>query len=182
MNTLTRAALIAAAITGTSAIAVAQPHVTPMTSVAVKSALLAALDDEYRAEATYRAVLDVHGDVRPFSNIIQAEQRHQEMVKAELDARGLAYPANPYLGRIAAPATLLEACEAGVQAEIDNITLYDRLLPTIEDPAAKALMERLQWASRANHQPAFERCVARGGIPGMGHGGGGGGGGYHGGW
>lgn len=148
----------------------------------VQSALVAALDDEYKAEATYQAVLDKHGDVRPFSNIIRAEQRHQEMVKAEMDLRGWAYGPNPYSGKIKAPATLLEACQTGVTAEVENIALYDRLLPTIQDPAARDVLTRLQWASRENHLPAFERCVARGGTPGRGPGGGGGGGGWRGGW
>ena len=148
----------------------------------VKTALLAALDDEYRAEATYQAVLYKHGEVRPFSNIILAEQRHQQMAKAALDRRGWAYGANPYSGKIKAPATLLEACQIGVQAEVENIALYDRLLPTIDDAAARELLTKLQWASRENHLPAFERCVARGGTPGRGTGGGGGGGGRHGGW
>ena len=38
--------------------------------------LIAAFDDEYRARATCRAVLDAYGDVRPFVNIVESEERH----------------------------------------------------------------------------------------------------------
>jgi len=169
MKKLRKFALLAAVLAGsTTYIACNAAEAAPVDPV--QAALLAALDDEYKAEATYQVVLDKHGDVRPFSNIIRAEQRHQEMVKAEMDKRGWAYGPNPYTGKIKAPPTLLEACQTGVQAEIENIALYDNLLPTIDDAAARDVMARLQWASRENHLPAFERCVARGGTPGRGPG------------
>ena len=133
------------------------------------AALTQALDDEYRAEATYLAVLDAYGDVRPFINIIQAEQRHSSRVKMEMDRLGLGYEdANPYLGTIAAPPSLLAACSQGITAERENIALYDRILPSVSDKQAKATLEQLQWASRERHLPAFERCVARGGMMGRG--------------
>lgn len=136
-------------------------------------ALLMALDDEYRAEATYAAILDAFGEVRPFVNIIEAERRHAARAKAEMDRLGITYaPSNPYLGKITAPPTLLAACEQGVTAEIENIELYDQLLPTIEDDQVHTTLSDLQWASRERHLPAFQRCVSRGGEMGAGRGGG----------
>jgi len=117
-------------------------------------------------------VLNKFGQVRPFSNIIRAEQTHAQMVKVELKRNGWSYPANTYLGKVKAPASLLEACRIGEKAEIDNIALYERLLPKVSDAASRAVLERLQWASRENHLPAFRRCIARGGTPGKGPGGG----------
>jgi len=175
----------AAAVALCSAAAVAALAPTGLAAAPVepvKGALQRALDDEYRAEATYQAILDKHGAVRPFINIIQAERRHADMVKAEMARRGMAIPTNPYAGKVTAPPTLLEACQTGVTAEQENIALYDKLLPTVTDPQVKDVLTRLQWASRANHLPAFERCVARGGTPGMGPGGGQGAGGGRGGW
>lgn len=147
-------------------------------SASDRDALLTALDDEYRAEATYQAVIDRFGEVRPFINIIQAEQRHAQMVIAQMQRVGMKVPENHHLGNIDAPDSLLQACETGIEAEIENVALYDRILPTIEDPSIRATLERLQAASRDRHLPAFERCVARGGTPGRGRGGGGGGGGW----
>lgn len=138
------------------------------------AALRAALDDEYRAEATYAAVIAAFGEVRPFINIIEAERRHAASVRAEMDRLGLRYPAaNPYLGKLAAPGSVLDACKAGVAAEVENIALYDRLLPTIADPQVRDTLTRLQAASRDRHLPAFNRCVERGGVQGRGSGGGG---------
>ena len=134
-------------------------------------ALRMALNDEYKAEATYDAVIEAFGEVRPFINIIEAERRHASRAKAEMDRLDISYdPVNPYLGKLEAPASLLAACEQGVEAEIENIALYDRILPTIADEAVKQTLTDLHWASRERHLPAFRRCVAQGGE--MGRGGG----------
>ena len=102
-----------------------------------RKALADALDDEYRAEASYQAVIDKFGPVRPFINIIEAEKRHSSMVRGQYARLGMSAPENPYLGKLKPPASLLEACEQGVEAEIENIALYDRLLPMITDPAVR---------------------------------------------
>jgi len=39
-------------------------------------ALTEALEDEYRARATYRKVIECFGPMRPFVNIVEAENRH----------------------------------------------------------------------------------------------------------
>lgn len=138
---------------------------------AEQEALLSALDDEYRAEAMYEAVIQRFGEVRPFVNIIEAERRHAAMAKAEMDRLLIPYPAtNPHRGRLAAPASLLEACQQGITAERENIALYDRLLPTILDNQVRETLTALQRASRERHLPAFERCVSRGGVMGPGGG------------
>jgi rubrerythrin len=167
----TNPSLLAGALALTTAIAGTAAFAQPSGDAA---ALRAALDDEYKAEATYAAVIAAFGDVRPFINIIEAERRHAASVRVEMDRLGLSYDAsNPYLGKLAAPASVLDACKAGVDAEIENIALYDRLLPTIVDPQVRDTLTRLQWASRERHLPAFKRCVERGGTMGRGPGGGG---------
>jgi len=134
-------------------------------------ALRQALDDEYRAEAIYASVIDSFGDVRPFVNIVEAERRHADHAKADMNRLGITYDQiNPYLSTFAAPSSVLVACKQGVSAEIENIALYDRLIPTIKDAGVRATLTRLQWASRERHLPAFKRCVARGGAMGMGRG------------
>jgi len=120
-----RFAITAAAGAVLAACAPATAAVSPQDAKALNDAL----DDEYLAEATYQAVLDKYPGARPFINIIEAERRHAERAKAEMDRLGINYEAeNRHLGKIKAPASLLEACEQGVAAEIANIALYDRLL------------------------------------------------------
>ena len=123
--------------------------------------LLDALEDERKAEATYAAVIEKFGPVRPFSNIIEAEQRHAAALERQLARLGIDVPPDPWTGKVAAPASLAQACESAVQGEVENIALYDRLIPMIEDPAARQVMENLQAASRERHLPAFKRCLER---------------------
>jgi rubrerythrin len=120
-----------------------------------------ALDDEYKAEATYAAVIARFGDVRPFINIVAAERRHAEALLGQCARLGFVPRANRWAGRVTAPATLREACAQAIAAEEENIALYDRLLPGITDRQARLVLERLQEASRDRHLPAFRRCLAR---------------------
>lgn len=132
-----------------------------MASAELTNILLDALDDERKAEATYAAVIDKFGPVRPFSNIIEAEQRHAAALERQLRRLGLTVPPNPWTGSVTAPATLAQACESAVQGELENIALYDRLIPMIDDLSARQVMENLQAASRERHLPAFRRCLER---------------------
>jgi rubrerythrin len=126
-----------------------------------RQALDEAIADEYKARAFYQATIDRFGSVRPFSNIINAETRHADMVADLFVQYGLPVPEDTYMGKVEAPDTLLAACEAGVQAEIDNKELYDRLLPNVSEPDIRTTLERLRNASQNNHLPAFQNCVQR---------------------
>lgn len=130
-----------------------------------RSAIEAALEDEHRAEAFYAAVMEKFGDVRPFRNIIRAEQAHAAELNALLVNYGLEQKtANPHLGsaELAAlvPETLGDACKIGVDAEIANRELYDkRLMPAVQDYAdVQVVFAALRDASEKKHLPAFERC------------------------
>lgn len=120
-----------------------------------------ALDDEYRARATYRNVIDTFGPVRPFVNIVEAEDRHAQALLSLFARFGLEPPPDRWAGRVAAPASLREACQAGVEAEIENEAMYERLLRQTEHPDVLAVMRRLQQASQERHLPAFRRCLER---------------------
>ena len=136
-------------------------------------ALDEALDDEYRAWATYDQVIADFGEVQPFSNIREAEARHIEALRALFLRNGLAMPANPWPGRVTRYASLREACEAGVAAEIENGALYERLLASTQRPDILTVFRNLQQASQQRHLPAFQRCVQRGAGGGGGRGRGG---------
>lgn len=131
----------------------------------VTDAILRALDDEYRAEAVYTVTIAALGEQRPFTNIIRAERRHEEMLKELLRASGTTIPANPWLDgtkpRPEAPATRQAACAAGVAAEVANAGLYDKdLLPKVADyPEVTRVFTALRNASQERHLPAFRRCA-----------------------
>lgn len=125
-------------------------------------ALLEALDDEYRAWATYDQVIADFGEMQPFSNICEAEARHIEALRTLFLHYGLAVPANPWSGKVTRYANLPAACAAGVAAEIENAALYERLLASTQRPDILTVFRNLQAASQERHLPAFQRCVERG--------------------
>jgi hypothetical protein len=136
--------------------------------------LLAGLDDEYKARATYAQVLADFGDVRPFSNIVEAEQRHIDALVPAFARYGIEVPRDPWPGQVTRYGSIADACAAGVEAEIDNAALYDRLLAGTTRTDLLDTYRNLQRASQEHHLPAFRRCAERGGPgPGQGRGGGG---------
>lgn len=124
-------------------------------------AMREALEDEYRARAIYRKVIEAFGPVRPFVNIIEAENRHAEALLALFERFGVEPPRDTWPGRVTAPRTLAEACRAAVEGEIENAAMYKRLIGQISDPRASTVMRRLQRASQERHLPAFRRCLER---------------------
>lgn len=131
-------------------------------SMSLEEALKEALDDEYKARATYRAVLTAFGDVRPFVNIVESEERHIRALGRLFERYGMEMPEDSWSSRIAAPETLEAACEAAVQAEIENRTLYERLMVVAAGyPDVEETFRNLQSASQDNHLPAFERALER---------------------
>lgn len=122
-------------------------------------ALCAAIDDEFKARATYRAVIAALGPVRPFVHIVEAEQRHIDALVRQFHRFGWQPPGDRWHDKVAAPASLAEACKLGMEAEVDNVSLYERLSAMTDDAKIAALFTRLRRASAENHFPAFERCL-----------------------
>ena len=131
-----------------------------------QGAVLGALvepEGEYAAYASYAAVVERYGNVHPFANIIASEARHIDALKRILNRYEVPYPEeNPYLGTIAAPASLADAARARVEAAIANVALYEEQLEAVaEYPDIIRAFVSLQTASREQHLPAFERAAGR---------------------
>lgn len=125
------------------------------------SAIHEALDDEYKARATYEAVIERFGPIRPFVNIIAAEDRHAHALERLLLRAGLPVPADRWRGAVEAPATVRDALTLGVQAEIENRAMYDRLETMTTAPEVLRVFANLRRASQDNHLPAFQRGLDR---------------------
>lgn len=120
--------------------------------------LEAAIADERKALATYEAVINKFGAVRPFINIARAEEQHITMLKALFDKYGVEIPADTtVIGSL--PDSLSEVCAIGVQAEIDNGQLYQDMIGSIQEQDIKEVFTSLASASLNMHLPAFERCA-----------------------
>lgn len=131
--------------------------------------LTEAINDEHKARATYRKVINKFGEIRPFINIVEAEGRHIEALLPLFSKYDISVPEDNWDSRIETPESILDACRAGVEAEIENAEMYNRLLEVTEDyPDVQRVLIQLQRASAENHLPAFQRCVDRGGDQGPG--------------
>ncbi|WP_158085730.1 ferritin-like domain-containing protein [Henriciella aquimarina] len=131
----------------------------------VVHALGLALEDERRAFETYSAILDRFEGARPFANIVNAEARHIAALLRIYERYGLTPPTDETLPEESALTAPFEAlCEIGVQAEIENIRLFDEtLLPAVAAyPDIAHVFQRLRDASAHNHLAAFRRCAERG--------------------
>jgi hypothetical protein len=80
-------------------------------------ALQEALDDEYKAWATYDQIIHDFGLERPFVNIRESEARHIEALRTLFHRYGLQMPENTWPGRVPRFASTRQACEAGIAAE-----------------------------------------------------------------
>jgi hypothetical protein len=66
--------------------------------------------------------------------------RHVGALRRQCERLGFAPQPNRWTGTVSAPATLAEACVEAIAAEVDNIALYDRLLPGVSDPQVVELI------------------------------------------
>ena len=124
-------------------------------------ALSLTLNDEYKAEAIYQKVLDKFGDVSPFNNIINAEQKHSDSLIQIYEKYGLTVPENKWYDKVSEYNSVQEACLAGVEAEIENIALYDELFSKVDNQDIIAVFTSLRDASKDKHLPAFQRCASK---------------------
>jgi hypothetical protein len=119
-----------------------------------------AVYDEYHAFNAYKKIIDTFGDMKPFSNIMAAEVKHYSALIPLLEKYNVPVPIDNWYEKIEIPDTILECCEVGVAAEIDNIKMYDNLLLYCNDyPDITDVLYRLQAASYNNHLPTFRSCV-----------------------
>ncbi len=135
------------------------------TPLAVADMLRYAVEDEYLARAEYRVIMAKFGAQRPYTNIEASENQHLEWLRAEYALRGLAFPADAAASRVVAPADLKAAAQAGVDAELGNIAMYEAFLasPLMAEPgnaSAAALFANLKRASE-NHLRSFRTQLSR---------------------
>lgn len=116
-----------------------------------------ALQDEYLAKNEYQKTIDKFGDVRPFSNIEKSEEQHIDLLLPLFEKYNVAkVNENEIKEQVIVSASLKEALEACVQAEIDNIAMYNKFLSDENLPEdMKTVFIHLRDASK-NHLRAFK--------------------------
>jgi len=125
---------------------------------AEQAALNEAILEEYGALNFYNAVMTQYGNVLPSSRSACSEAQHVRVLCQIFARYGLAVPANPGLSSTPTFATLADACQADVDAEITDAALYDELRKVTDNPDLVQVYKNLQVTSLNSHLPAFEAC------------------------
>jgi hypothetical protein len=129
-------------------------------SYTLEEMLTYAIQDEYMAKAEYEAILDTYGSVRPFSNIVRSEETHISLLLPLFETYGLTVPENTAAENVVLPDTLAETYPIGVEAEINNIGMYESFLKEDLPADVEFVFTRLMDASE-NHLAAFQNAEDR---------------------
>ena len=125
------------------------------TTLTLADMLSYAIQDEYLARAEYDWITTTFGSARPFTNIMRAEETHIEALQPLFTAYGITAPADEGASRAVAVGSLTEAYQAGVNAEVNNIAMYETFLDQNLPDNIRAVFESLMHASE-NHLRAFQ--------------------------
>ncbi len=115
-----------------------------------------AIQDEYLARAEYEKLIDEFDVDRPFTNIIKAEETHIELLKPLFESYDIPIPSDTSEDHLMIPNDLKAVFEIGVQAEIDNIAMYESFLSEDLPDDVRSVFESLKTASES-HLRAFQK-------------------------
>lgn len=122
--------------------------------------LIYAIQDEYLARSEYEYIISEMGGSAPFTNIIKAEQTHIDLLIPLFTQYEFALVEDTSKDHLIVPSTITQALETGVQAEIDNIAMYESFLKMELPDDVRSVFESLKNAS-VGHLSAFERKLGR---------------------
>ncbi|MDD2371259.1 MAG: DUF2202 domain-containing protein [Firmicutes bacterium] len=120
--------------------------------------LMYAAQDEYLAHGEYEAIIQEFGNNNPYANIVKSEETHLSYLEEIYTANNMAFPKDESAEQLIIPTSLLEAAQTGVQAEIDNIKMYDLFLSYDLPSNIKTVFEELKNGSES-HLAAFQKQV-----------------------
>ena len=116
------------------------------------------INDEYKAQAEYEALIEEFGSVNPFARIVKAEARHIDALEALFDTYDFDVPEDNGNRYAVVSNSLEEAYAMGVEAEIANIALYEDYLKLDLPEDVERVFTNLLKASE-KHLRSFENAV-----------------------
>jgi hypothetical protein len=126
----------------------------------LKAMLTYAIQDEYLAKAEYELIMDKYGVIRPFSSIVKSEEQHIAYLVDLFRNYGFAVPEDTAKDHVVLPRDLKSSFETGVQAEIENIAMYEAFLERELPADVRDVFEKLKSASE-NHLRAFQNNLRK---------------------
>ena len=118
--------------------------------------LIFSIQDEFLARREYDYIINELGAQNPFTNIIKAEEQHISALKPLFDKYGYKVPQDNSSEYIVYPETIAEALETCVNAEINNIAMYEKFMSKEIPDDVRTVFESLMNASK-NHLEAFSK-------------------------
>lgn len=128
--------------------------------LSIADMLMYAIQDEYLAHGEYEATIEKFGNVTPFANIVKSEETHIAFLSDIYNAYGVDIPEDDSASHVVVPESLLEGAKTCVQAEIDNIAMYENFLSYELPDDIRSVFEALKAASES-HLKAFQKQVDR---------------------
>jgi hypothetical protein len=122
--------------------------------------LVYAIQDEYLARAEYVEIIQKYGAMRPFSNIVKAEERHIPFLIPLSERYGFKTLEENADNYVVLPQDMKTSLELGVHEEIENIAMYEVFLQEDLPADVRDVFERLMAASK-NHLEAFRTTLKR---------------------
>lgn len=119
-----------------------------------------AIQDEFAAKHEYEIIIDEFGEISPFVSILSAEISHIESLTEVFNSNGFVVPSDESDSRVLTPTSLNEALETGIQAEVNNIAMYDAFLKLELPDDVKASFEMLKTGSES-HLESFVLSLQR---------------------
>lgn len=117
-----------------------------------------ALQDEYLAKNEYLATIEKFGNVRPFSNIVKSEEQHIAMLLPLFLKYGVRTVNEEEMKeQVKVASSLKETAKICVEAEVDNIAMYQKFLEEKDLPEDIRIAFQNLKAASENHLAAFKR-------------------------
>ncbi len=118
------------------------------------------VQDEYLAHAEYIAIMEKFGQMKPYINIAKSEETHLSYLEEVYLSFDMEFPEDTSAQHVVIPENLLEAAKVGVQAEIENIAMYE-LFMIHELPDNVYEVFYVLKSGSENHLKAFQKQVER---------------------
>lgn len=112
--------------------------------------LVYAIQDEYLAREEYDIAIQNYGEEKPFSSIIDSEVIHINWLKELFKAYNLEIPEDKAKSFLGIPADFKAAIHGGIDAEIENIAMYDAFLKKEIPEEVKVVFTKLRDASKGH--------------------------------
>lgn len=115
-----------------------------------------AIQDEYLAHGEYSYITETIGEQNPFTNIITAEEKHIAELEIIFETYGYTVPEDLSVDYLIPQDNVTESLETGVQAEINNIAMYEKFLEQELPDDVRSTFEFLRDGSES-HLAAFQK-------------------------